>query len=444
MNRPPAAVTAHEKDALRPSSLRAGVLWAGTGHAIYLACQYGMLMAIAKLGTQADVGMFVLALAVTAPVIIMSQMQLRQLHVTDGPGEAAFGDYLTLRLVTTALALLAVAVVVLVAGYDRRMVAVTAAIALAKGFESVSDIAHGTLQREERMDVVARSLALKGICSLAVLVAVLAVARDLTIAVAAMAAVWGLVMIGYDLPAARRSSSNPDTRLVWRPAFARRLLRNGLPLAVTSGLVSLSGNLPRYFLDSFGGKDAVALFAVAATPLTVLGLANMAVSQATLPRAAQYFQTGCNSALVKLSGSIVALQVCAAALVAIVFALAGEWIMVLLFAREYASAGPIAALMAAGVALGGLGAYGSTILLAGRRFHLHLWNISVVVAVQLPICYVLIRSAGVWGAGWSEVIRYSVSAVFLAVGGYIVHKRTLETWARAAGSTSYPPSLSEA
>ncbi|MCI0433822.1 MAG: hypothetical protein L0271_09230, partial [Gemmatimonadetes bacterium] len=140
----------------------------------------------------------------------------------------------------------------------------------------------------------------------------------------------------------------------------------------------------------------------------------------------------------------VAMQVCAAALVAIVFAVAGESIMVLLFAREYASAGPVAALMAAGVALGGLGAYGSTILSAGRQFRLQLWNIVIVVAAQLPICYVLIRSAGVWGAGWSEVIRYGVSTAFLAVGGYIVHKRTIETWARAAGSGGYPASLIEA
>ncbi len=50
------------------TSLRRNVAWALAGNLGYSACQWGVLVCIAKLGTAADVGRFALGLALTAPV----------------------------------------------------------------------------------------------------------------------------------------------------------------------------------------------------------------------------------------------------------------------------------------------------------------------------------------------------------------------------------------
>ncbi len=409
-------------------SLRRGFIWAAAGNVVYVACQYGTLVALAKLGTPEDVGTFALALAVTAPIVVFSQMQLRQLQVTDVGREARFGDYLVSRLVSTGVALVTIAGVVVLAGYDSRAAAVTMGVALAKASESVADIAHGRLQRAERMDLIARSLAIKGVVSLAAFTAALAVGSGLLVAVMAMALVWAGVLVGFDLALARRFSEPEERKLTWQPDVLKRLARTALPLAAASGLASFSGNLPRYVLDAMAGKEAVAVFAVAATPLAMISLVWTAVSQTTLPRAALYFSSGRNGPFVSLATKVVALQVLAAAAISAAFALYGGWIMRTLFAPEYVEAGPITALMAAGMAAGGLGAYGSTVLTAARRFSLQLWNIVVVVLAQLPLCFVLIGAAGAWGAGWSEVGRFAVSALYLVMAGAAVHRRAARTW----------------
>jgi O-antigen/teichoic acid export membrane protein len=419
---------AGERHGAVTTSLRKGFVWATAGNVVYVTCQYGTLVALAKLGTPEDVGTFALALAVTAPIVVFSQMQLRQLQVTDVRREARFGDYLASRLASTAAALAIIAGIVVVVGYDNRTAAVMLSVALAKAFESVADIAHGRLQHVERMDLIARSLAIKGVVSLAAFTAALALGGSLLVAVMAMAFVWAGMLVGFDLVLARRFTQPEDRKLTWRADVMQRLARTALPLAVASGLGSFSGNLPRYVLDAMIGKEAVAVFAVAATPLAMISLVWTAVAQTTLPRAAVYFSSGQNGPLVSLAAKVVLLQVLAAAVVSAIFALYGEGIMRLLFAPEYAEAGPITALMAAGMAAGGLGAYGSTILTAGRRFSLQLWNIVVVVLAQLPLCFILIGAAGTWGAGWSEVGRFAVSALYLIVAGVAVHRRAAGVW----------------
>jgi O-antigen/teichoic acid export membrane protein len=406
----------------RTKSIRENVAWVGVGNAVYLGCQYGMLMAIAKLGNPTYVGQFALAQAITAPLIIFSQMQLRQLQVTDVKGEAAFADYFGVRLVATTIAL-TVILVIAVAGYERESALVIAVIGIAKAFESLSDIAHGRLQRQERMELIAFSLMLKGVGSLVVLSLLLWLTRDLVWAVVGLAAVWGTLFVLYDLRAQSKVAPAGEPIWLWRPQVAKSLVRTALPLAATSGLISISGNIPRYFLDGMYGKEAVAIFSVAAAPLVLVGLLGTALNQATLPRAATYFQTGQFAAFRRLAVWLTVVLVLAGAAFVAVFVLFGEQLISILFTPEYRSAVPLMVIMAAGVAVSGLAAWGSTILSAGRKFNLQLLNVVVMVALQVPVCYVLIRWYGVVGAGWAELVRYAASTLFFLAAGAVVYRR---------------------
>ncbi|MGI8856402.1 MAG: hypothetical protein ACR2JW_11675, partial [Thermomicrobiales bacterium] len=53
-------------------SLRANFSWTFVGNVVYAACQWGMLVVLAKLGSPEVVGQFALGLAITAPVIMLT------------------------------------------------------------------------------------------------------------------------------------------------------------------------------------------------------------------------------------------------------------------------------------------------------------------------------------------------------------------------------------
>ena len=82
--------------------------WTFAGNVVYSGSQWGMLMVLAKLGSPEMVGQFALGLAVTAPVIMFANLQLRGVQATDARREYRFGHYLALRLFTTALAILVI------------------------------------------------------------------------------------------------------------------------------------------------------------------------------------------------------------------------------------------------------------------------------------------------------------------------------------------------
>src|SRR5579863_4157044 len=122
--------------------VRSAITWTLAGNTIYAACQWAMLMVVAKLASADSVGVFALAFAVTAPVMLASSLQLRAVQATDAQDQFAFGHYLALRIVAIAGAFL----VCLPIGWfsvSRPVAGVVFLIAAAKAVESMSDVLYG-------------------------------------------------------------------------------------------------------------------------------------------------------------------------------------------------------------------------------------------------------------------------------------------------------------
>src|SRR5260370_42298547 len=116
---------------------------------------------LAKLGTPQLVGEFALALAITAPIVIGAGLSLRSVQVTDAASEYPFGDYLLVRLLTTAAAGGVIVGIVWFSDYGWHTAAIIFGVGLAKSFESVRDIFYGLLQQPWKKDTIAFSMMIK-------------------------------------------------------------------------------------------------------------------------------------------------------------------------------------------------------------------------------------------------------------------------------------------
>src|SRR5438046_6654370 len=90
------------------ASLRRNVAWALAGNLGYSACQWGVLVCIAKLGTAADVGQFALGLALTAPIITLTSLNLRLLQATDAREDYPVRPYQAARVIRNHLRLVCI------------------------------------------------------------------------------------------------------------------------------------------------------------------------------------------------------------------------------------------------------------------------------------------------------------------------------------------------
>ena len=396
-------------------SLRSNFFWTFTGNLVYAACQWGILVVLAKLGSPEMVGEFALALAITAPVLIGAGLNLRAVQASDALETHPFSHYLWLRLVTTACALVAIGVIVFVSGYSTRTASVVMIVACAKAAEALSDIFYGGLQRQERMTRIAFSMMIKGILSLVVVTLGLYLTRDLVVACVALVAVWTLTLLFYDVPSGLAIATPPSGRsseshglfaatslLTPVPTSAALYTLTGvaLPVGIVMLLIALNGNAPRYFIERAVGLRELGIFAAMIYPMQAGTTVIAALGQSALPRLARFYASGdppsFRSLLFRMAG--IALIVGCGGIILIW--LAGQQILTLLYTREYAEHKDVFLFLGFSAALGYTGAilgYGMT---AARYFRAQLPVFATVTVVTIVASLLLIPRYRLTGAAF--------------------------------------------
>lgn len=379
--------------------------WTFAGILVYTLCQWGMLSVLSKLGTPVVVGQFALGLAITAPIVLFSNLQLRSVQATDARGEYAFGDYLGLRMATTLLALVLISVIVLLSGYRLEIILLVLVVGVAKAFESVSDIYYGLLQRYERMDVVARSMMIKGPLSLLALGLVFYLTRDVVWAAVAMTVAWALVLFAYDIRKTvllnQQRMREEGARLGprWKIGVLWQLAYFALPLGFVAALNSLNTNLPRYLTEQYLGERELGIFAALAYIMVSARLVSGALGNSASPRLARSYAEGDRAAFSGLLLKLVLIGSLAGVAGVLASLVAGRWILGVLYTPEYASyTGVLVCIMVAT----GINYVTSVLnfgIVAVRRFRIQALALIGVVATTGIACLILIPSFGILGAG---------------------------------------------
>jgi O-antigen/teichoic acid export membrane protein len=398
--------------------LRVNLLWTLAGNVIYAASQWGMLILLAKLSGPETVGQFALGLAITAPVFMLTNLQLRAVQATDARRDFLPGDYMALRLITTAVAVVAALGLAVGGGFRPATALVVMAVALAKAIESISDVFYGLLQQHERMDRIAISMIVKGAVSTAALGLAVALTGQTLAAVLALAASWAAVLVAYDLPQSARLLREacpgagvglPPPR--WSRPHLLRLTWLALPLGIVMMLISLAASVPRYFVEAELGERALGVFSAMAYLMVVANTVVFALGQAASPRLARYFANGQIAAFRALLRRLVGLALaggCAAVAIALVW---GRAILRVLYTAEYAQRTDVFVWLTIATALGAVGSFLGYGMTSARSFRVQAPLFALVVLATTIACALLIPRHGLLGAALAITIGQAVQVI---------------------------------
>ncbi len=315
--------------------LGVSVFWTLSGYAVYMACQWAMLIVVARLGTPEKVGEFALGLAISAPVVLFTNLGLRRIQVTDPSDGFLFAHYFGLRLLMNAVALAAIAALAFGGGYGRGTAHVILATGLAKAVEAASDVVYGVLQKGERMDLIALSLFLRGIAGLAGLAAGMAATGDVAVGVLALAGGWSAVFFFYDLPRAARLRPTGGLRPRWSPRSLGRLAWIALPLGIVTTLLSLMSTIPSVFIEKLRGAAELGIYSAMAYSYAASHRIASAMGEAASARLARHYAAGRKRDFARVLGGLLALAGAGAAAGVGVAVAAGRPLLTLLFGPEY-------------------------------------------------------------------------------------------------------------
>jgi O-antigen/teichoic acid export membrane protein len=431
-------------------TLRQNFSWTFVGNIIYAASQWGILVVLAKFGSPEMVGQFTLGLAVTAPVILFTSLQLRQIQATDVHQKYLFGDYLGLRLIATVLSLLAISVIILTAGYRWETSLVIFVIGLSKIIESISDIFYGLFQSRERMDRIAVSLMIKGPLSLLMLAIGIHISGTVLGGTIGLVVTWALVLIFYDIPngiailraapaQSQRTAQIANSTHRLQPRFNFLVLRNlvgiSLPLGVVMMLISLNANIPRYFIEHHLGERELGIFSALSYLMVAGTIVVSALGQSASPRLAKYYAAGRSKDFQSLLFKLVVMGTLLGAVSVSIAAIAGEQVLAILYRPEYAKHGYLFVLLMVAAGIGYIASFLGYGMTAAQYFRVQMPLFTIVTGISALVCCWLVPSQGSIGAAIALIVGAIVLAIFSL--GVIFHAlRKLDKYSRAAVSAT--------
>jgi O-antigen/teichoic acid export membrane protein len=399
----------------KSESLRGIVLWSLAGNLVYAGAQWGMLTLLTWLGTPAQVGEFSLAFAVTTPIILLTNMDTRRIQATDTRREHPFRDYLVLRIVSSIVALAVISGVAMWNQYSSGTLLVIGVVALAKMFESLSDIYHGLFQSYERMDRIAQSLIAKGVLSLVAVAGVFWWTHDVAATCLALAVVWGL-MFFVDIVLSRvlwfRIHDARPTAFGWW-----KLAGLSWSMGVTTFLVSFNTNLPRYFLSPTNDMDMstqelwkadLGVFSALAYLILMGTIVINAVGQGVTPRLARLYAAGDRHSLRLLLMKLFGFAGVIGAVGIFVAWTAGEPILRLVYGSKYAERADVFVWVMSGAALSFFTSFLSYAMTAFRYFRVQVPVLVMVTASTWLACAVLVPTHRALGAAYAVALGYGV------------------------------------
>jgi len=397
-------------------SLRLNFLWILAGNLVFAICQWGAIVAFAKLGSSFVVGQFSLGLAISTPALMLTNLQLRAVQATDSRRLYSFGEYLRLRSILTAVGLVAIACIAWLGHYERQTAMTILLVAVAKGIETLSDIHYGLFQLNDRLDQTGRSMMIRGIFSVAALSTSLYLTRSLLWACGALALVWLAALLLFDVRQGRRFvGCNPT---VARPGEGRRrwhLMRTALPLGIATTLAALNLNMPRYFIHARLGERQLGIYSALAYTTVAMILVSDSLGHSAIPRLSRLYQTErlaeFRSLLLKLiaAGALLGLG----GIVVVQFI--GARLLALVYGREYAAHFRIFLLLILASAIYCMACMLTIAITSARCFRIQVPLYALVVGSNALACALWVPSAGLTGGAVAMLLAASVHFVLGAV-----------------------------
>ncbi|HLH44892.1 MAG TPA: lipopolysaccharide biosynthesis protein [Bryobacteraceae bacterium] len=415
-------------------SLRSNFAWALAGNAGYAACQWGMIVVLAKLGNSFLVGQFSLGLAIATPVLMFANLHLRAMQATDARRQYGFYEYRRLRIATTLVAMAAIAMVARFGTHNQRALPVILAVAAAKSMEALSDIYYGLFQLNDRLDQIGQSMILRGAASLAALSAAFYLTRNLFWGCFGMAAVSLGSLLLFDcrrrdyLPRPE-APSRISIRSRWlnRPARTAALRRqwgliwSALPLGVMTTLASINLNLPRYFIHAWLGEHQLGIFSALAYATVAITLVSDSMSNCIIPRMSRLYA---GEQIAEFRSVLLAMLGLAAALgLAGLLAanLMGARLLALVYGPEYAAQARVFQWLMLATALQCVASGLTSGIMSARRFRIQATMSAAMVGANALACAVWIPTAGLEGGAMAMVAAAAVRLTLAAaVAGRLV------------------------
>ena len=392
------------RNSKNPLSLIQNISWTLASNIIYAVCQWGVLIAIIKLGNVHLAGQFTYALAVVTPVVLFCNLHLRAVITTDIQNRYTFADYVKTRLWSISVVIISFACLFLVPVISLETKLVIFFMTLVKAIDSLSDIYHGLFQREERMDIPAKSLLIKGPLFLLGASITLWIVDSIVVLLTVQVLIFLMVFVFYErrqtyqfvfIPEVKESQGSYHN--------IKSIVKQSFPLGILMVIIAFNDNLSRYFINHhlglviLGYFSSISYFRIAGNTFI------NAMGQSASARLAKYYQLNQKKAFRNLLGRLLLATGLLSLLAYGFVVIAGDQLLVLVYNESYREFHNLFILVIIGAGIDYVGSILGYAITSCRAFNSMPIYYGSLLMINILLCAMLIPRFGIEGAVYATI-----------------------------------------
>lgn len=401
--------------------LRKKLSWSILGNITFAFSQWLIVTLIARIGTAEDLGMYSLALAITAPIFMFFNFQLRTVLATDSDDEYTFPQYFGGRIIHLSFSYIIIGIVALIYSNDTKLQIIILIMGLAKVFESLSDICMGMFQKKSRIDLIGKSQFFRGIFTAPVVGLLYFFTHNIILSICGLLIVMVYRFIFYDLKNLKKYIDIVPT--FGKSAFT--IMKFAFPLGLTTLIGSLNTNIPRYFLDYFSSVEYVGIFSAIYYILTAGNLVITPITLLAAPRIANAYNSKSNKKFLLINVQLIIVSIAAFIIIIIPILLFGEYILAILYGAEYAEYKDSFIIISFAFIFNFIIAFLNLSVIAARKIKIQPIINLLTTTITIVLGFYLIKNYNVYGAAWTVLIsRFFQFSLYLFLLGLIIKRRS--------------------
>lgn len=223
-----------------------------TGNIVYSASQFIILLIIVKFGSSHDLGIYTLVISIVTPISVFLGFQLRNQLAVDSGKKLEIETVSRLRNILNAIFIIVTIIIYIFTRIDILLV-----FALFKIVDSYLEIIYGLLLRDSKNNRMGRLLSIKSLINLIIFGSFYIITRNLLITMTVQVIVLIVMVIVYKKTNSNLFNSTSTKKPKKDIGF---ILIKTTPLALSGLLISLTPQIPRYFLGALESVEMVGIF----------------------------------------------------------------------------------------------------------------------------------------------------------------------------------------
>ena len=216
-----------------------------------------------------EAGIFTIAFSTACILYTIGVYAGRIYQVTELNKNISDKDFIANRIITSIAMPIFLIIFCVIRNYELEKLIIFLLLTLYKMLEAFSDVIYGILQKNEKLEIVGKSLFFKSLCSILLFLIIDIITNNIAISTISMIIICILIIFLYDF---RKSISYINFKVRINKKNVWSIFKKGFFIFIIAFLGLYVLNAPKYAIDTYLMNEVQTIFGIIVMPATIVGL----------------------------------------------------------------------------------------------------------------------------------------------------------------------------